>query len=258
MTSSTTRPERVGSDRPSAETTPAVTVPANPSGLPSATTSCPTRSRDASPRVTGFGAPPRVSRTARSDSESRPTTSEVASVPSVKVAWTVSTPSTTCALVSRYPSGVSTLALPAPEPRAVRTSRLATLGRTVSATRTTAAEHASSSPVSSGSTSGSAASSTMTGQQRRCAGHALDAPSAKHCCQLELATSRRLERSTRPLRRRPHRPVRGITGYVSSGCVAEFADDVLVEAEVFFGCLDGELAVESFADAEVELARIGP
>ena len=27
---------------------------------------------------------------------------------------------------------------------------------------------------------------------------------------------------------------------------------------MFFGCLDGELAVESFADAEIELARIGP
>src|SRR5690606_17838564 len=74
---------------------------------------------------------------------------------------------------SRYPSEVRTLALPAPEPRAVRTSRLATLGRTVSATRTTAAEYASSSPVSSGSTSGAAASSTMTGQQRRSAGYAL-------------------------------------------------------------------------------------
>ena len=32
-------PERVGSDRPSAETTPAVTDPANPFGFPIATTS---------------------------------------------------------------------------------------------------------------------------------------------------------------------------------------------------------------------------
>ena len=46
MTSSTTRavrPSRVGSDRPSPLTTPAVTEPARPSGLPTATTSWPTR-----------------------------------------------------------------------------------------------------------------------------------------------------------------------------------------------------------------------
>jgi hypothetical protein len=42
ITLSTTRtlaPERVGSERPSAETTPAVTLPVNPCGLPIATTS---------------------------------------------------------------------------------------------------------------------------------------------------------------------------------------------------------------------------
>ena len=39
----TVAPERVGSERPSAETTPAVTEPAKPFGLPIATTSCPTR-----------------------------------------------------------------------------------------------------------------------------------------------------------------------------------------------------------------------
>ena len=39
MTSSTTRPACVGSDRPSAETMPAVTLPAMPRGLPRATTS---------------------------------------------------------------------------------------------------------------------------------------------------------------------------------------------------------------------------
>ena len=42
-------PERAGSERPSALTTPAVTLPASPSGLPMATTSWPTRSADASP-----------------------------------------------------------------------------------------------------------------------------------------------------------------------------------------------------------------
>ena len=51
----------VGSERPSAETTPAVTEPAKPFGLPIATTSWPTRSRSASPssagdEVVGLGA----------------------------------------------------------------------------------------------------------------------------------------------------------------------------------------------------------
>ena len=47
ITSSTSRaaaPLRVGSDRPTALTTPAVTEPASPSGLPTATTSWPTTS----------------------------------------------------------------------------------------------------------------------------------------------------------------------------------------------------------------------
>src|ERR1700759_2972188 len=42
ITSSTTRPARVGSERPRPEMMPAVTLPARPSGLPTATTSCPT------------------------------------------------------------------------------------------------------------------------------------------------------------------------------------------------------------------------
>ena len=48
ITSSTTRPARplrVGSERPSALTTPAVTDPARPSGLPTATTSWPDHQR---------------------------------------------------------------------------------------------------------------------------------------------------------------------------------------------------------------------
>ena len=44
---------------------------------------------------------------------------------------------------------------------------------------------------------------------------------------------------------------------VRSGRVTKSADDVLVEAEVLFSCLDGELAVESFTDTEIELARVG-
>ena len=64
ITSSTRRAarpwlSRVGSDRPSALTTPAVTEPASPSGLPTATTSCPTTSRSASPSSAGGGVSPR-------------------------------------------------------------------------------------------------------------------------------------------------------------------------------------------------------
>ena len=92
MTSSITRPARVGNDRPSADTMPAVTLPAKPSGLPSATTSCPTRNRAASPRGTGAGTSPRARNTARSDSGSRPTTSASTSVPSAKRRWPVPRP----------------------------------------------------------------------------------------------------------------------------------------------------------------------
>ncbi len=46
-------PARAGSDRPTADTTPAVTDPANPCGLPIATTSWPTRSVEASPSCAG-------------------------------------------------------------------------------------------------------------------------------------------------------------------------------------------------------------
>jgi hypothetical protein len=44
MTSSTSRPDAARSDRPSADTTPAVTGESKPSGLPIATTSWPRRS----------------------------------------------------------------------------------------------------------------------------------------------------------------------------------------------------------------------
>ena len=56
MTFSTSRlacPSRAASERPRALTTPAVTEPAKPSGLPIATTSWPTRSRAASPNGAG-------------------------------------------------------------------------------------------------------------------------------------------------------------------------------------------------------------
>ena len=89
ITSSTTRavrPSRVGSDRPSPLTTPAVTEPVSPSGLPTATTSWPTWSVPASPRVAGSGVAARARTTARSDSGSAPTTSTSASAPSLNTA----------------------------------------------------------------------------------------------------------------------------------------------------------------------------
>jgi hypothetical protein len=105
MTLSTTRwalPERTGSDRPSADTTPAVTDPANPYGLPIATTSCPTRSAAASPSVAGARSRPSVRSRARSDSASAPTTSKCISRPSTNDATPSRVaPSTTCAEVTR-------------------------------------------------------------------------------------------------------------------------------------------------------------
>src|SRR5262245_34537583 len=142
ITSSIRRPAeplRVGSDRPSALTTPAVTEPARPSGLPTATTSWPTRSVSALPRVAASGAFARVRSTARSDSGSAPTTSKRDSVPSAKTVVPWVAPDTTWALVSRKPSSVKTTAEPAP----CRVRTLATCGVTVSATEVTTAEYAS-------------------------------------------------------------------------------------------------------------------
>src|SRR5207244_39858 len=62
-TSLDTEPDRAGSERPRALMMPALTDPAKPSGLPMATTSCPTRSRDASPSSAGVMGPPPVART---------------------------------------------------------------------------------------------------------------------------------------------------------------------------------------------------
>ena len=70
----TPRPAAAGSARPSAETTPAVTEPSNPCGLPIATTSWPTRRRSASPRSAGVSSSPSARTTARSESGSVPAT----------------------------------------------------------------------------------------------------------------------------------------------------------------------------------------
>ncbi len=128
---------RAGSERPRAETTPAVTEPSKPLGLPTATTSWPTLSSAASPSSAAVRSPSSVRSTARSDSGSRPTTSKRRSAPSEKVARPRSELPTTWADVSRKPSGVSATALPAP--RRI-TRRLATDGVTRSATSTTARE----------------------------------------------------------------------------------------------------------------------
>jgi hypothetical protein len=66
---------RAGSERPSADTTPAVTEPAKPFGLPMATTSWPTRSPSASPRRAGSRSRASARRTARYESGSAPTVS---------------------------------------------------------------------------------------------------------------------------------------------------------------------------------------
>ena len=99
-TSRLARPSREAIDRPSADTTPAVTVPANPSGLPIAMTSWPTLSREASPNGAAIVAPS-TRTTARSDSGSRPTTRNGRSWPSTNVAVPPSAPLTTWADVTR-------------------------------------------------------------------------------------------------------------------------------------------------------------
>ena len=149
MTFSTIRPavrERTGSERPSADTTPAVTDPAKPCGFPMATTSCPTRSCSASPSTAAVRSAASERRTARSESGSAPTSSAVISRPSTNDASTFpSVPATTWAEVSRKPSGVITTPLPPPTalrpPRTRReTRRLATDGESFSAIVTTARE----------------------------------------------------------------------------------------------------------------------
>src|SRR5437763_3881317 len=159
MTLSTIRtfaPERVGSERPRAETTPAVTEPANPFGLPIATTSWPTRRVSALPSSAGTRSSVSVRRTARSLKASAPTTENSSSRPSTNDARPPPADcATTCAEVSMNPSGVITTALPPPSsrlpPRTRRdTRRFATDGASRSATWMTAREYASS-----GSSSGS-------------------------------------------------------------------------------------------------------
>jgi hypothetical protein len=75
MTSSISRPEVARSERPRADTTPAVTVDSKPSGLPIATTSWPRRSALESPSAAaGVPAGRSVRISARSVSGSSPST----------------------------------------------------------------------------------------------------------------------------------------------------------------------------------------
>src|ERR1022692_2699559 len=158
MTSSITRtwaPDRVGSERPRALTTPAVTLPARPRGLPMATTSWPTRSADASPRRAGGRSPCSATSTARSESGSRPRTRNRSCRPSARSSRPPSPPATTCAEVTRYPSELNATAEPLPSgerpPREV-TCTAATDGASSAATCVSVREYASSnSPSSLGS-----------------------------------------------------------------------------------------------------------
>mmetsp|Transcript_50420 Transcript_50420/g.163348 ORF Transcript_50420/g.163348 Transcript_50420/m.163348 type:complete len:257 (+) Transcript_50420:286-1056(+) len=100
--SSMSRPSFARSERPLAETTPAETVDANPSGLPMATTSCPTRSASESPSVANGTEPGVCSRTsARSVATSRPTVVPRSTRPSVSVTLISDASPTTCALLRR-------------------------------------------------------------------------------------------------------------------------------------------------------------
>src|SRR5262249_38655575 len=106
ITSSMSRPERARSDRPSAETTPVVTVDSNPSGLPMAITSWPRLSSLELPSAAAgsvTGASTRTS--ARSVSGSSPTTRAVRLRPSTVVTLTrAAAAPTTWLLVSTSPS----------------------------------------------------------------------------------------------------------------------------------------------------------
>jgi hypothetical protein len=153
------RPDWARMLRPSALTTPAVTVAWKPSGLPIAMTSWPGLSAAESPRsAVGSPVAPRRS-TARSVSGSSPTNSAAYCAPSGSVARTAAAPWTTWLLVSAKPSGVKTNPEPLPAAGAPRgvprlgaasvTSRCTTAGPVRSTARTTACEYASKSGSSS-------------------------------------------------------------------------------------------------------------
>src|SRR5256886_7350151 len=154
ITSSISRPPTERNERPSALTTPAVTVLWKPSGLPIATTSWPTRSAPESPSSATVSETGGTRSTARSVSGSSPTSSARTRRPSGNAASSRVASWTTWLVVSTNPSGVNTNPEPFPgtsragRPRRStlwRTSTLTTAGPTCSAAPGTACEYASSS-----------------------------------------------------------------------------------------------------------------
>ncbi len=88
-------PSRVRNARPSAVTTPVETVDWNPNGLPTAMTSCPTRS-DAESPIEACGSPePSARITARSVAGSTPATAATSARPSASVTVSPRAPATT-------------------------------------------------------------------------------------------------------------------------------------------------------------------
>jgi len=107
--------------RPSAETTPVVTVWLKPKGLPMAMTVSPGMMSPESPSLTaGSFDAPLIWSTAMSKSGSAPLTAAGNSLPSSRCTMTSSPPAITCALVSTRPFSPSTIT---PEPRLTRFCR---------------------------------------------------------------------------------------------------------------------------------------
>jgi hypothetical protein len=105
--------------RLSAETMPWVTLPRRPSGLPSASTTCPSLSCDESANSAGGGVASVMWTTARSTAGKLPETVALCRVPSLRTTFAVSKWLTTWALVTTFPWSSSTT--PEPRPSATRT-----------------------------------------------------------------------------------------------------------------------------------------
>ena len=145
ITSSISRPVLERSDRPSADTTPAVTVDSKPSGLPIATTSWPRRSPLELPsRAAGRETSSMMRSKARSVCGSSPSTRALTVRVSASASRTVEAPWTTWLLVSTRPSGEITTPEPVPPrwrfSRSGGVSTRTTAGPTRSTTSTTACE----------------------------------------------------------------------------------------------------------------------
>jgi hypothetical protein len=143
-TSSISRPDCARSDRPSALTTPVVTVAWKPNGLPIAIATWPTRTRRDSPSTAGGTPSAAIRTTARSVSGSSPTSVAGTRRPSASIAVIFAAPWTTWLFVSTKPSVVNTNPEPEPSARprrsACSTSIFTTEGETRSTAPTTASE----------------------------------------------------------------------------------------------------------------------